>query len=84
MREAGAYYRATSPGTGYAPLTGSVDAAICVIGGGFAGLSTALALAERGATDILVLEAETVGHGASGRNGGLRVRRLFAGRAGDN
>ena len=69
-REAG-YYRATSAGAGYPALKGPAEAAVCVIGGGFAGLSTALALAERGATDIIVLEAETVGHGASGRNGGF-------------
>lgn len=74
MREGrgeGGYYQATAPATAYAPLTGAADAAICVIGGGFAGLSTALALAERGQTDIVLLEAETVGFGASGRNGGF-------------
>jgi gamma-glutamylputrescine oxidase len=65
------YYRATAPADGYPALNGALDGAICVIGGGFAGLSTALALAERGATDIIVLEAETVGYGASGRNGGF-------------
>ena len=65
------YYRATSPGVGYPALEGTIDAAVCVIGGGFAGLSTALALAERGASDIVVLEAHSVGHGASGRNGGF-------------
>ncbi len=69
-REAG-YYRATAAGAGYPALQGAAEAAVCIIGGGFAGLSTALALAERGATDIIVLEAETVGHGASGRNGGF-------------
>ncbi|MEJ7806767.1 MAG: FAD-binding oxidoreductase [Telluria sp.] len=74
MREgdqAGGYYRATSPGTPYAALDGVHDCAVCIIGAGFAGLSTALALAERGATDIVVLEAQQVGHGASGRNGGF-------------
>lgn len=65
------YYRATSAGQAYAPLSGIHDAGVCIIGAGFAGLSTALALAERGYTDIIVLEAETVGHGASGRNGGF-------------
>ena len=74
MREAGPvldYYRATSDGEAHAPLSGRHEATVCVIGGGFAGLSTALALAERGQLDIVVLEAETVGHGASGRNGGF-------------
>ena len=65
------YYRATSTRVPYAALNGPCDAAVCIIGGGFAGLSTALALAERGATDIVLLEAETIGHGASGRNGGF-------------
>jgi gamma-glutamylputrescine oxidase len=65
------YYRATSAGQAYASLHGAQEAAVCVIGGGFAGLSTALALAERGVTDIVLLEAHNIGHGASGRNGGF-------------
>ena len=65
------YYRATSAGQPHAPLAGVHDAAVCIIGGGFAGLSCALALAERGQTDIVLLEAESIGHGASGRNGGF-------------
>lgn len=65
------YYRATSAAPDYPALAGSCDAAVCVIGGGYAGLSTALALAERGQTNIVLLEAETIGHGASGRNGGF-------------
>jgi gamma-glutamylputrescine oxidase len=65
------YYRATSPGVPYASVEGAQDAAVCIIGGGFAGLSTAIALAERGVTDIVLLEANSVGHGASGRNGGF-------------
>lgn len=44
-------------------------AEICVVGAGYAGLSSALHLAERG-YDVLVLEASRVGAGASGRNGG--------------
>lgn len=74
MRErpaAADYYRTTSPGERYPALTGPADAAICIIGGGFAGLSTAIALMERGETNIVLLEAEAVGHGASGRNGGF-------------
>ena len=46
-----------------------VDADVCVIGGGFTGISAALHLAERGYS-VVVLEAERVGWGASGRNGG--------------
>ncbi len=65
------YYRATSEQHPYSALSGAHDASVCVIGAGFAGLSTALALAEDGVTDIVVLEAHSVGHGASGRNGGF-------------
>lgn len=50
-------------------LSGHVDADVCIIGGGFTGISTALNLAERGYS-VVVLEAECVGWGASGRNGG--------------
>ncbi|MEM8659052.1 MAG: FAD-binding oxidoreductase, partial [Pseudomonadota bacterium] len=50
-------------------LEGDIQADICIIGGGYAGLSAALHLAERG-LDVVVLEANRVGWGASGRNGG--------------
>lgn len=55
----------------YAPLQGQIEAKVCVIGGGFAGLHTALSLTERGVKDVVLLEAEHVGFGASGRNGGF-------------
>ena len=51
------------------PLDGDVEADVCVIGGGYAGLSTALHLAEKG-TSVVVLEAQEPGWGGSGRNGG--------------
>lgn len=54
-----------------ARLEGRREARVCVIGGGFAGLNTALGLAERGARDVVLLESDEVGHGASGRNGGF-------------
>ncbi len=53
-------------------LQGSEQADVCVIGAGFTGLSTALFLAEAGFR-VIVLEAVTVGWGASGRNGGQIV-----------
>ncbi len=68
------------PGTWYAdgielppirrsvPRTASVD--VCVVGGGLAGLTTALELARRGKS-VLLLEAHRIGWGASGRNGGF-------------
>ena len=49
------------------PVEGRVD--VAVVGGGFTGLSAALALAKRGAS-VALLEADHVGAGASGRNGG--------------
>ncbi len=52
------------------PLRRDLDAEFCIVGGGLAGLATALSLAERGHAPVL-LEAERVGHGASGRNGGM-------------
>ena len=42
-----------------------------MVGGGFAGLNTALGLAERGHRDVVLLEAGRLGRGASGRNGGF-------------
>lgn len=51
------------------PLIGPSHARVAVVGGGLTGLSAALHLAEAGC-DVAVLEAETPGWGASGRNGG--------------
>ncbi|MEO8444143.1 MAG: FAD-binding oxidoreductase [Gammaproteobacteria bacterium] len=53
----------------HAPLRGTATADVCVIGAGYTGLSTALHLAERGYS-VVVLEGRQVGWGASGRNGG--------------
>ena len=64
------YYAAmATPLTPFSPPQGQIDCDVCVIGGGFMGLSTALNLAERG-YDVVLLEAQRVGFGASGRNGG--------------
>lgn len=49
---------------------GEVSADLCVIGAGFTGVNAALTAA-RGGMDVVVLEAETPGWGASGRNGGF-------------
>ena len=52
-----------------APFEGPARADVCVVGGGYAGLSTALQLARRG-VDVVLLEQSRLGWGASGRNGG--------------
>ena len=66
----GSYYAATVNNvTNYAALQGAHRADVCVIGAGFTGISTALHLAERG-YNVHVVEANKVGWGASGRNGG--------------
>ncbi len=54
------------------PLQGAVQADVVVIGGGFAGLSAALELAQRGLS-VVLLEADRIGSGASGRNGGQAI-----------
>jgi gamma-glutamylputrescine oxidase len=60
-----------------APLKGSVTADVVVLGGGIAGCSTALHLAQRGYR-VVVLEARFVGYGASGRSGGQTIFGLAA------
>ena len=52
---------------------GELGADVCVVGGGFSGLNTAIDLAERGMS-VVLLEAHKIGWGASGRNGGQLIR----------
>ena len=52
------------------PLTKHLQADVCIIGGGLAGLTTGLELSRRG-LGVVLLEAERVGWGASGRNAGF-------------
>lgn len=69
-RDADSWYAATAPARGPAtPLEGDARVDVCIIGGGYTGLSAALHLAERGYA-VRLLEAHRVGWGASGRNGG--------------
>ena len=64
------YYVATGKGFHPAPpLEGALRCDVCVIGGGYTGVATALHLAERG-VDTVLLESRRIGWGASGRNGG--------------
>ncbi|EYD76141.1 putative oxidoreductase protein [Rubellimicrobium mesophilum DSM 19309] len=51
-------------------LEGRVEAEVCVVGGGLAGVTAAYALSRMG-KDVVLLEGERVGWGASGRNGGF-------------
>ena len=61
-------------------LRGAVEADLCIIGGGFTGLWAALhAKADDPGRDVVVLEGETIGFGASGRNGGFVVGSLTHG-----
>ena len=53
----------------FPPLKGDIEADVCVVGAGYTGLSSALHLAEAG-YKVVLLEAQRVGFGASGRNGG--------------
>jgi len=59
----------------YSVLAESVNADICIIGGGFTGVASAIELAERG-YKVVVLEAHKIGWGASGRNGGQIIRGI--------
>jgi gamma-glutamylputrescine oxidase len=65
------WYEATAlRGEALAPLQGRVEADVCVIGAGLAGLTTALELSRKGRR-VVMLEASRIAAGASGRNGGF-------------
>jgi gamma-glutamylputrescine oxidase len=67
------YYAASAhPAPERNPLTGDVDADVCVVGGGIAGCTTALFLAERG-YKVVLLEGHRIAYGASGRSGGQAI-----------
>ena len=70
LKPANSWYEATARRDApLPPLEGDVDADVCVVGAGLSGCSTALHLAQRG-YKVVVLEAERIGFGASGRSGG--------------
>jgi gamma-glutamylputrescine oxidase len=72
------YYLASTPvPPPTLPLQGELRADVCVVGGGIAGCSAALSLAERGYR-VVLLEAHRVGWGASGRGGGQVIYGLSA------
>jgi glycine/D-amino acid oxidase-like deaminating enzyme len=70
------YYAASvNEVTDYPALKGANTADICVVGAGFTGVATALTLAERGYS-VALIEANRVGWGASGRNGGQIINGI--------
>jgi gamma-glutamylputrescine oxidase len=70
LKPAASWYEATARRDApLTPLEGDVEADVCVVGAGLSGCSTALHLAEHG-YKVVVLEAERIGYGASGRSGG--------------
>lgn len=80
-RPASSWYEATARRQAPQPaLAGDVEADVCVVGGGIAGCSTALHLAERGYR-VVLLESERVGFGASGRSGGQLLPGYASGMA---
>jgi gamma-glutamylputrescine oxidase len=75
------YYAASAqPAPLRAALSGTVECDVCVIGGGIAGCSAALHLAERG-YNVVLLEDHRIGWGASGRNGAQALPGVAAGQA---
>lgn len=64
------YKRTMADQTARPALSGTVECDVVIVGAGLAGLTTALQLARAGKR-VTVLEAESVGFGASGRNGGF-------------
>ena len=71
------YYAATvNEVTDYPALEGEHSADICIVGAGFTGVASALTLAERGYA-VSVVDANRVGWGASGRNGGQIINGIY-------
>ncbi len=70
------YYAATARDTApYPMLDEDLSADVCVVGGGLTGVNTALELAQRGLS-VILLEGRRIGWGASGRNGGQLIRGI--------
>ena len=67
------YYAATAnQKLSFDQLRSNIKTQICVIGGGFTGLNTAINLAKKG-YEVVLIESEQIGWGASGRNGGQLI-----------
>ncbi|WP_439549632.1 NAD(P)/FAD-dependent oxidoreductase [Falsiroseomonas sp.] len=74
-RQRSLWLATATPAVALLPLDGVAEAEVAIIGAGYTGLSTALALAERGVA-VTVLEAEAPGAAASGANGGQVIPGL--------
>jgi gamma-glutamylputrescine oxidase len=78
---ASSYYAASArPAPERAALAGALDCDVCVVGGGIAGCSAALHLAERGYS-VVLLEQHRIGWGASGRSGAQAIQGVASGQA---
>ena len=76
QEHAASYYAATRNDPQQWPeLEAELKADVCIIGGGFTGLNTAINLADAG-YKVVLLEANRIGWGASGRNGGQLIRGI--------
>jgi glycine/D-amino acid oxidase-like deaminating enzyme len=67
--ESSLWYATAAPAPVTVKLEDRITAAVCIIGGGYTGLSSALHLAEQG-VDVVLVEAKEIGNGGSGRNAG--------------
>ena len=67
--EVSLWYATAPPPPKTGPLQGRMKADVCVVGGGYTGLTTALDLARDG-IKVVLLEAQEIGFGGSGRNAG--------------
>ncbi|MGP8033305.1 MAG: NAD(P)/FAD-dependent oxidoreductase [Steroidobacteraceae bacterium] len=75
------YYAASAqPAPARRAVEGAIDCDVCVVGGGIAGCSAALHLAERGLS-VVLLEQHRIGWGGSGRSGGQALFGVAAGQA---
>jgi len=80
MQDLSYYSTSATTALPHPAVHGAIEADVCVVGGGIAGCSTALHLAQRGYR-VVLLEAERIGWGASGRSGGQALVGYASGQA---